>query len=201
MQNHDLGDESMKSIGTESIETKRLVLRRFKYSDCNDALRNWAGDEKIQNSYGEPVYSTESDVMFLLKKYIFLYSDNNYFRWAIIEKESGECIGQIAFFLVDCKNNFAEIEYCIGSKYQNVGYATKATKAIIEYGFKKIEFHKIQICHRSNNLPSKRVIQKCEFIFEGALRDYFFIDGKYYDRLYYSILIDEFIRRSKNADT
>lgn len=186
----------MKSIGTQTIETQRLVLRKFQYSDCSDALKNWAGDEKIQSSYGEPVYSTESDVISLLEKYISSYSDDNYFRWAIIEKESCECIGQIAFFLVDCKNNFAEIEYCIGSKYQRIGYATEATKAIIEYGLKKAEFHKIQICHRSNNLPSKRVIEKCGFIFEGALRDYFFIDGKYYDRLYYSILIDEFMRRN-----
>ncbi|MDE6020787.1 MAG: GNAT family N-acetyltransferase [Ruminococcus sp.] len=192
----------MKSVGTQTIETQRLVLRKFEYSDCVGALKNWASDPKIQLSYGEPVYPTEDDVIELLKKYISSYSNLNYFRWAVIEIESGICIGQIAFFLVDCKNNFAEIEYCIGSKYQCKGYATEAAKAVIEYGFEKAEFHKIQICHRSNNLPSKRVIEKCGFTFDGALRDYFFIDGKYYDRLYYSILSNEFIRRNKeNANT
>lgn len=192
----------MKSVGTQTIATQRLVLRKFEYSDCNDAMKNWAGDPEIQLSYGEPVYPTEDDVIELLEKYISSYSNLNYFRWAVIEIESGVCIGQIAFFLVDCQNNFAEIEYCIGSKYQCKGYATEAAKAVVEYGFEKAEFHKIQICHRSNNLPSKRVIEKCGFTFDGALRDYFFIDGKYYDRLYYSILSNEFIRRNKeNANT
>lgn len=47
----------------------------------------------------------------LLDKYISSYQNEEYFRWAIIDKESDECIGQIAYFLVDSKNHFAEIEY------------------------------------------------------------------------------------------
>ena len=69
----------------------------------------------------------------VLEKYINSYQKNDYYRWAIIEKNSGECIGQIAYFLVDSKNNFAEIEYCIGSDFQCKGYATEATKAVIQY--------------------------------------------------------------------
>jgi len=41
-------------------------------------------------------------------------------------------------------------------------------------------------------MPSKRVIEKCGFTFEGALRDYFYFEGNYIDRLYYSILRSEF---------
>lgn len=182
----------MKSVGTVTIETERLVLRRFAFSDSADMLKYWISDENIQHSYCEPVYSTESEVAALLDKYISSYSSLDYYRWAVIEKSSGHCIGQIAFFLVDCKNHFAEIEYCIGADFQNRGYATEAAKAVIRFGFEKAEFHKIQICHRSNNLPSKRVIEKCGFTFEGALRDYFYIDGKYYDRLYYSFLRNEY---------
>ena len=63
------------------------------------------------------------------------------------------------------QQRFAEIEYCIGSAFQRCGYATEATNAVIRFGFEKAELHKIQICHRSNNLPSKRVIEKCGFKF------------------------------------
>lgn len=112
--------------------------------------------------------------------------------WAIIEKNSGKCIGQIAFFLVDSINHFAEIEYCVGSAFQKKGYATEATKAIIEYGFNNINLHKIQINTKAINLPSKRVIEKCGLKYEGTLRDYFFLNGEYTGRLYYSILRSEF---------
>ena len=130
-------------IGTNTIETERLILRKFEYSDNASMRKNWIADKKIQSLYREPVYTTESEVKDLLDKYIGSYEKEDYYRWAVIDKLSGECIGQIAFYLVDSKNNFAEIEYCIGSNFQCKGLATEATKAIIAYGFEKIKFHKV----------------------------------------------------------
>lgn len=179
-------------IGTNTIETERLILRKFKISDDEAMLKYWIADEKIQSLYSEPVYTTKAEVDELLKKYINSYQKNDYYRWAIIEKNSGECIGQIAYFLVDSKNNFAEIEYCIGSDFQCKGYATEATKAVIQYGFDKINLHKVQICTKTINKPSKRVIEKCGFTYEGTLRDYFYMVGEYVGRLYFSMLKSEF---------
>lgn len=179
-------------IGTNTIETERLILRRFEYADTQAMLKNWIADEKIQYMYSEPVYSTEAEVTELLDKYIGSYAKEDYYRWAIIDKETNECIGQIAYFLVDSKNHFAEIEYCIGSAFQRRGYATEATKAVIAYGFDKINLHKVQICTRPINTPSKRVIEKCGFAYEGTLRDFFYMDGGYQSRLYYSILRNEY---------
>lgn len=179
-------------VGTNTIETERLILRRFEYSDDTAMLKYWIADEKIHSMYSEPVYSTKEDVKELLDKYIGSYEKNDYYRWAVIEKSSGECIGQIAFFLVDNKNHFAEIEYCIGSDFQCNGFATEATKAIIKYGFEKINLHKVQICTKTINNPSKRVIEKCGFTYEGTLRDYFYFNGEYIGRLYYSILRGEY---------
>ena len=47
-------------------------------------------------------------------------------------------------------------------------------------------------CVRPSNAPSKKVIEKCGFTYEGTLRDYFYIDGKYEGRMYFSILEDEY---------
>lgn len=178
--------------GTSVIETPRLLLRRFSHADADSMLKNWIADEKIQFMYGEPVYSTPEAVRQLLAKYIAAYENSDYYRWAIIEKSSGECIGQIAYFLVDSKNHFAEIEYCIGAAFQRKGYATEATRAVTAYGFQQITLHKVQICVRPANKPSVRVIEKCGFTYEGTLRDYFFMNGGYQGRMYFSMLRDEF---------
>ena len=180
--------DGLNPCNTEEIETDRLLLRRFAYEDAKSMLSNWAGDDCIQHMYGEPSYKTIDAVRNLLDKYIEGYNDDYYFRWAVIEKESGECIGQIAYFLVDGNNHSGEIEYCIGTAFQGRGYASEATRAVIDYGFDKIGFHKVQICVRPSNIPSRRVIEKCGFIYEGTLRDYFYIDGKYEDRMYFSII-------------
>ena len=178
--------------GTDTITTDRLILRRFEYSDDDSMLRNWIADEKIQSMYSEPVYSTKEEVKELLDKYIGSYERPDYYRWAVIEKASGECIGQIAYFLVDSKNHFAEIEYCIGAEFQCRGYATEATKAVIAFGFDRINLHKVQICTKTINKPSRRVIEKCDFTYEGTLRDYFFMNGEYVGRHYFSILREEY---------
>lgn len=182
----------MPHTATKPFETPRLICRPFTMADCGDMLRNWIADEDIQNEYGEPVYTTLPQVEKLVGEYVEKYSNADFYRWAIIEKDCGECIGQIAYFLVDSKNHFAEIEYCIGSEFQCRGYATEAAKAVIAFGFDEINLHKVQICTKTINQPSKRVIEKCGLTYEGTLRDYFYMYGEYVGRHYFSILRSEY---------
>ena len=183
--------------GTQTIETDRLVLRKFEYNDAQNMLDYWVSDPNVQFLYSEPVYTTHNEVKKLLDEYISSYENIDYYRWAIIEKDSVSCIGQIAFFLIDTNNHFGEIEYCIGTAFQKRGYGTEAVEGILNFGFNQISLHKVQVCHKENNLASKALIKKCKFVYEGTLRDYFFIDGKYVDRLYYSLLKKEYKNQLK----
>ena len=186
-----ISDKGIEPCGTLDIETERLLLRQFRYEDADSMMKNWAGLDEVQHNYGEPTYKTPEEVKGLLDNYIGGYKNGFFYRWAVTLKESGECIGQVAYFLVDANNRFGEIESCIGTAFQGKGYATEATKAVIDYGFDKIRFHKVQICVRPSNISSKRVIEKCDFEYEGTLRDYFLIDGNYEGRMYFSILRQE----------
>lgn len=182
----------MQSIGTQNIRTAHLRLRPFQPEDVDAVYENWAADPAVQKNYGEPVYPTRAAVQTLLETYIGRYASPDVYRWAIVLPETDICIGQIAFYLVDVRNQFAEIEYCIGQAFQGHGFATEATKAILQYGFAQIGLHKIQISHRSNNLASRRVIIKCGFHPDGVHRDALYLDGAYYDRVYYSLLESEY---------
>ena len=183
-------------VGTKTITTKRLILRRFDYADIDSMLRNWIADEQTQWDYGEPYYPTFEAVRELLDtKYIVSYNKENYYRWAVIEKVSGECIGQIAYFKVDTNNQQGEIEYVIGSAYRGKGFATEMTKAVIEFGFEEINFHRIEIDCRTANEASKKVIEKCGLTYEGTFRDYFWRKDHYEGRRVFSILKDEYKKR------
>lgn len=178
----------VNNIGTITLETERLLLRKFQYSDCDDMLEYWIGDENIQSMYGEPTYKTYSALKPLLDKYISSYKDNYYYRWAIVKKKSDICIGQIALFYVNTKNHCCELEYCLGSDFHRKGYMTEAVNKILEFCFKEANFHRVQVSHKDINKPSKGVISKCGFKYEGTFRDYFYFNNKYQDRLYYSLL-------------
>ena len=177
--------------GTKEIETDRLYLRSFKYSDDDDMLKYWISDPKCQSLLSEPTYSTKEEVKILLDKYITSYQNDDYYRWAVVKKDSFDCIGQIAIFLVNETNHWCEIEYCIGSQFHRRGFASEAVKAIIDFAFGKVNFHKMQVCHKEHNTASKGVILKCGFVYEGTLRDYFYMDGKYVNRCFYSMLKSE----------
>jgi ribosomal-protein-alanine N-acetyltransferase len=183
----------LNNCGTQIIDTERLTLRPFRYTDDDDMLTYWISDHKIQSLYSEPVYTTKEEVKELLDKYIASCEKPDYYRWAIIEQKSNICIGQIAIFLVDSKNYFCEIEYALGSKSHRKGYATEAVKAILDFYFIKVNFHKVQVSHKEENIAYRGVVKKCEFTYEGTLCDFFFTERKYVNRLYYTILRDEYM--------
>ena len=181
----------MQHCGTVNIETERLRLRRFVPADRGAMQKHWVSDPAIQSMYSEPIYTTDEAVDGLINRYIAGYASNDYYRWAVVSKTSDDCIGQIAIFLVNNVNRFCEIEYCIGQRFQNQGLMTEAARAVINFAFTQVGFHRVQICHKENNPASGRVVQKCGCTYEGTLRDYFWMDGKYVSRLYYSVLADE----------
>lgn len=146
--------------GIKNIETERLLLRPFVFEDCNDMLDNWIANIKVQSEYGEPVYTSVEEVSKLLNKWIDRYNHVDFYRWAIIEKQSNKNIGQIAFCRVyqDCKT--VEIEYCIGECFWGNGYASEAVSSIIEYTFSNTDFIKLEAFHRKENFKSSRVLEK-----------------------------------------
>ena len=84
----------------------------------------------------------------LLDKWLSGYARPDFYRWAVIERESGECIGQIAFCRVweDCAA--AEIEYCIGRAFQGRGYAPEALHAVIGFALSQGGFDRLEAYHR-----------------------------------------------------
>lgn len=92
-------------------------MRKFRYEDNHSMRKNWISNENIQKMYSEPIYITEKETKELLDKYIENYNNKNYYRWTITIKENNDSVGQIAYFLIDDKNHFGEIEYCIGENF------------------------------------------------------------------------------------
>lgn len=150
----------MKHCGTQTIQTPRLILRRFVPEDSVCILRFWAADPQVQQEYGEPVYETLEAVRGLLRTYLAGYAQLDFYRWAVILRETNQNIGQIAFCKVwsDCAT--AEIEYCIGADFWGNGYAGEALDHVIAWTFLYAGFVKLEAYHRAANLKSGRVLQK-----------------------------------------
>lgn len=44
----------LKHNGTQTIETERLILRKFAYTDADDMLKYWISDPLVQFVYAKP---------------------------------------------------------------------------------------------------------------------------------------------------
>ncbi len=150
----------IKHTGTKAFETERLICRPFIREDCKDMLENWIASPKVQFEYGEPVYTTFSQVETLLSEYIANYSKADFYRWAIIEKTSNKNIGQIAFCRVYSDSQTAEIEYCIGESFWGNGFAGETLSGLIKHTFLNTDFIKLEAYHRTENARSGRVLEK-----------------------------------------
>ncbi|SDE65901.1 ribosomal-protein-alanine N-acetyltransferase [Fontibacillus panacisegetis] len=177
------------NIGTQTIETDRLVLRQFVKEDAEDMFRNWINDKEVQSNYGEPVYESIELVNEVLDCWMESYRSREFFRWAIVLKENKQNIGQIAFCSIDTKHNFADIEYCISKNYQGRGFATEALNAVIEFTFKKTGINRLQAFRRGINAASGKVLEKSFMKYEGTLKGsyYYSETNEYDDRVFYGI--------------
>ncbi len=185
----------LNNLGTQTIETERLILRRFSVEDSDHMFKNWINDKLVQSNYGEPVYESINQVQTLLEQWISSYSSNGFYRWGIVLKEKSENIGQIAFCSIELGHHYADIEYCISRFYQGKGYATEALDAVIKFSFEKIGLNRLQAFHRGENKASEKVLKKSKMKYEGTLRQAFYYQDKneYDDKVYYGIVRADYL--------
>lgn len=181
----------LNHTGTQTIETQRLILRRFKRVDTESVFKTWLSDPAVQNNYGEKACNTIVEAQQIIDTWVSQYPNNEFYRWAIILKGANKNIGQIAFYLVDSKNQRADAEYCIGQSYWGNGYATEALNALIEYAFRYIRLNRVQAFHRSKNAASGKVLEKAGMKYEGTLKQYLIHNNEFDDCIMYAAIRHE----------
>ena len=116
----------MNRVGTQRIETKRLILRRFRAEDAEDMFRNWASDPEVTKYLTWPVHSSVDVTRRLLEDWVSRYEDGSYFNWAIVYKETGQVIGNISAVKIDESTEAAEIGYCMSRAFWGRGLMPEA---------------------------------------------------------------------------
>ena len=161
----------MKHCGTQSIETERLLLRRFTIGDAEAMYKNWACDPDVTKYLTWPTHTGVEVSKAVLESWISSYSQENYYQWAIVPKDYGsEPIGSIAAVSMNDDISIVQIGYCIGKAWWHQGITTEALKAVMDFFFDKVEVNRIECRHDPRNPHSGMVMKKCGMKYEGTMR-------------------------------
>lgn len=183
----------MNHKGTIKIETKRLLLRQFEETDAKAVYQNWTSDDNVTEFLRWPTHKSIEITEGILKEWVSLYKNNDFYQWAITLKEYGdEPIGTISVVDKNESLNIVHIGYCIGSKWWSRGITSEAFSGIIPFLFEEVKANRIEAQCDPNNSNSRRVMMKCGLKYEGTLRQADVSNKGIVDASMYSILASEY---------
>ena len=70
----------------------------------------------------------------------------------------------------------------------------EAIAAILTYGFTELGLHRIEAVTDPRNTPSKSLLLKLGFTYEGNLRQHFFFRDQFLDAHYFGLLQNEWLK-------
>lgn len=160
----------MNHLGTKTIETPRLILRRFTLDDAQAMYDNWASDPVVTQYLTWPTHGSVEISQLVLADWVSHYDEESYYQWAIVPKAFGQPIGSIAAVHTNDRVGKVEIGYCIGRSWWRQGIMTEALGAVIDFFLNEVGVSRVEACHDPNNPHSGDVMKKCGMIYEGTQR-------------------------------
>jgi len=146
------------------IETEHLILRPWKVSDAED-LYEFAKDPRIGPITGWPVHKNVENSREIINSVLSKKG-----TFAVVLKSDNKVVGSVGIISGNSSNmklpdNEAEIGYWIGVPYWGQGLIPEAVKKLLSYGFENLKLQKIWCGYFDGNTKSKRVQEKCGFIY------------------------------------
>ena len=91
----------LTAIGTQTIETPRLILRRFAKGDGKSAFRNWCSDASVTTYLKWSAHSYPLITEQVVARWAREYHDPHCLHWAITRKSHGDVIGGVSLTVKD----------------------------------------------------------------------------------------------------
>ena len=178
----------MKSIGTQTLQTDRLILRRFVESDAEAMFQNWASSAENLTYVTWDPHSDVEVTRKSIRNWVGSYTNPNYYKWAICLKEKSEqVIGDISIVEMDENDSSCEIGYVLGKAYWGLGMMTEALKAVLDFCFIQVGFQKVRARYASLNPASGRVMEKAGMSYLKTVANGVERKGYLADLIYYQI--------------
>lgn len=169
-------------------------LREQERKDIAE-INSWRNDEDLIKSLTAPYRYINNDVDIMwFQQYMSNRSSN--VRCAVVDSQD-TIIALVSLTDIDYLNQSADFRLMVGKESnRGKGIGTFAVMEMLKHAFENLNLNRVELTVLSDNEVAKHLYEKCGFIYEGRKRKSIYKRGKFVDILIYSILREEFERKT-----
>jgi len=161
-------------------------------SDAEGPYIDWLNDEEVTrflSTIGHFPTTAETARQYIHR---ISHSDRDMFL-AIHDAASNEFIGTSHFGPIDWLHRTGTFGIMIGDKrYWGKGYGTEILFHMTDYGFRRLNLHKITIGAVSEQIAAIRYMKKLGYAQEATHQEEFFYNGRYIDTFKFGLIERDF---------
>jgi len=155
-------DESLAEL-FPVLQTERLILRKLVVSDW-EQISFLRSDTTVNKFVQRPNADTQEKALAFISNIQSLVEKRVSFYWAISLKNEPSMIGSICLWHFSNDRAIAEVGYDLDPKYHKMGMMSEALESVLDYGFTQLKLHQIEAFTHRDNLDSKNLLLKSNFI-------------------------------------
>lgn len=175
------------SVSPPMLVTARLRLRPFTSEDA-DALLAMHGNPSVMRFWDSPPWKERARCERFLAACERISEEGSGARVAIDRRSDDAFIGWCGLTRWNPGYRSASLGYCLDEEAWGHGYATEASRALLQWAFDALDLNRVQAECDTRNVPSARVLEKLGFVREGTLREDCIVDGEVSDSWVYGLL-------------
>ena len=183
------------------VETERMTLRLPEHADW----RQWSDLRDASAEFlskWEPVWATD---------HLTRRSFTNRVYWAQRAEAQGTALPMLMIRRTDQQllgaltldnirrgpSQTGTFGYWIGQPFARQGYMREAILALTHHAFTRMDLSRLEAACLPENVPSRGVLEKCGFKYEGVAQSYLQINGRWRNHVLYANLRND--RRGRTS--
>ena len=177
--------EVLKDLPT--LETERLILRKMVLNDA-EAVFAYASNSEVSRYTLWETHRSIEDSRAFLEFATQKYENGGEPDWGIVYRGNGCLVGACGLVNWEAEHARAEVGFVLSREYWGRGLMSEAVRAILRFGFERMNLNRIEARCIAENAASARVMEKAGMVYEGTLRQREYIKGAYRDIKLYATL-------------
>lgn len=187
-------DETLTPRDVTPMELGRVRYTPLQMENIYTHFR-WNNDPELNRLDSEIPYEEETFGEFKKRFEKLCYNPSAFHFDFEIHTQDGDLIGVAYVARISEHNQHGLIGITIGDRdYWGKGYGRESMRLILRFCFQELDLHRVSAETFEYNTAWRDLVEGMGFVKEGTAREYLYREGRFWDKMNYSLLDSEYDR-------